>query len=115
MRPLGPVPGDGSAARRMLGAQASMVANAKGQAEAAARQEARDEALAEARARLVSEAMARMDVSLRFSVDQSSGMVMLLVVDRGSGKVLRTVSLEYFMKAVAGFQDATGLLLDEGI
>jgi uncharacterized FlaG/YvyC family protein len=100
--------------------RAAAAAQAAGRVQLARRQQAQHEAAAraqiEARIRFLDEVMSRMDVGLRFYLDSRSGTLRILVTDR-SGRVIRQVPPEYFMRATADIGAggaARGLLFDEG-
>ena len=58
-----------------------------------------------------------LDVSLRFRVDQASDAVRILVVDKSTGEVIRSIPPDYFMKAAAAAaaSGTKGLILDENV
>ena len=70
----------------------------------------------ETQAQCVNETLRRLDVRLRFEVDKRSEDVRILVVDGGTGEVIRKVPPDYFLKAASAAADtsvARGLIMDE--
>jgi uncharacterized FlaG/YvyC family protein len=72
----------------------------------------------EPRVNTINAALKSMNVSLSFKIEENTGTVRIIVVDRETGEVIRTIPPDYFMRATADFNAAAGskgLILDEGI
>jgi len=72
----------------------------------------------EPRVNTVNAALKSMSVSLSFKIEESTGIVRIIVIDRDTGVVIRTIPPDYFMRVTADFSEAAGakgLILDEGI
>jgi len=71
---------------------------------------------AQARVRVVNQTLRQLGLSLRFRIEREEGIVRILVVERVSGEVVRTIPAEGFLNATVaattpGF--LKGLILDE--
>ncbi len=62
--------------------------------------------------RQVNESLALREVGLRFEVDKETDMVVVKVVDRASGEVIRQIPNEEVVRIAKLMSDGKGLLLD---
>ncbi|NVM86767.1 flagellar protein FlaG [Variovorax sp. SG517] len=62
--------------------------------------------------RQVNESLALREVGLRFEVDKETDMVIVKVVDRASGEVIRQIPNEEVVRIAKLMNDGNGLLVD---
>jgi len=67
------------------------------------------------RASAINEALKKLDLSVRFRIEREEGIVRILVVERQSGEVIKTIPPERFMQATEALSAAfmKGLIIGE--
>ena len=70
--------------------------------------------LVRARADAVNRALANLDARLRFLVEEADE-VRILVIEGETGRLIRKIPPDYFLRATEGLSESPGLLFDEGL
>ncbi len=92
-----------------LGVAAKMVG--QGQSSPAPRKNAAEERRVESPVKDL-EIKGLRDVNLNFSVNQSSGQIVISVVDKDTGEVIREIPPEVLQDLATRFQESVGLIFD---
>ncbi|WP_395316972.1 flagellar protein FlaG [Variovorax sp. UC74_104] len=96
----------------LVGGAAGAVAAGAATAEKDDAKEAATPVQVEQAVRQVNESLALREVGLRFEVDKETDMVIVKVVDRASGEVIRQIPNEEVVRIAKLMNDGNGLLVD---